>query len=194
MSKFESLTRPNDFMLGYRPFTPVVYDETLTPLEMLNKLAYKLNQIVASDTNVKDNVDKLLGVWKDAFMAKAGYIAPLETVYSENILNPSMDLSGVEIFKKKDSKNWYIIKSEDRYKAIHLHMHENRLINWQIFKKIDGEWVEFYNVEKAQNLDVDIYLATTGNDWEYRIKAQDEKYTLERYFKLSWSYDESEET
>lgn len=186
---YEGLTRPNDFMLGYKPFSNVIYDESITPLEMLNKLAYKLNEIVASDTNVKDNVDKLLGVWKDAFMAKAGYVEPLETVYSANALNPTMELTNsTEVFKHKSERNHYIVKAEDRYKPLHLHMTETHPVDWKVFKKTDGQWVEFFSVTHATDLNADIYLATSGNSWEYKVQAQDEKYTVNRNFKLSWSF------
>lgn len=176
---YEGLTRPNNFMLGYKPFSNVIYDESITPLEMLNKLAYKLNEIVASDSNVKDNVDKLLGVWKDAFMVKAGYIEPIETIYSENPIQvvKHVLINNVQLSEKDGV---YFIDESDRYKGIQLYFELNCNANITIYK--DGEKILTSNSLPVFNSTV--YLPSKSNSMTLKAVIQNENYTKYLYFKF----------
>lgn len=181
---YKPLNRPNNFMLGNKPWYPAIYDENITPLEQMNKLAAKLNEIIGDDTNVKHDVDKLLGVWKDVFMAKAGYVAPIETIYSENPLKVTLNgyINGNSIIE-----NQYIDIS-DRYKPITLQCkltEDGEPINiiWEFFN--GNNYSQFQTNINVKNATATVYLPTKGNDFHYRVKCQNKQFTTYEYLTIS---------
>lgn len=189
---FKPLNRPNNFMYGAKPWEPVIYDENITPLEQLNKLSYKLNEIIGDDTNVKGNVDKLLGVWKDVFMAKAGYIPAIETIYSENPLD--FTLTGfVNIDEPYELMEGKYIDIDDRYKSIELQCGwtsgkepEN---NTSFVNMVWEYWDGSRYVPYQMNTDVSfatstVYLPTKGDEFQYRVKCQNKHYTSYAYIDI----------
>lgn len=182
---YKPLNRPNNFMYGAKPWEPAVYDENITPLEQLNKLAYKLNEIIADDTNVKNEVDKLLGVWKDVFMAKAGYVPAIETIYSENRLKG--ELTGVvksdNEYKLFDNK---YIDIDDRYKPIELLCTtENNTVCNMIWEYWNGEDYIAYQIDTdISSATSTIYLPTKGENFTYRVKLQNNLYTSYAYLAI----------
>lgn len=190
---YKPLNRPNNFMLGSKPWYPAIYDENITPLEQMNKLAEKLNEIIGDDTNVKNDVEKLLGVWKDAFMAKAGYVPAIETIYSENPLKGN--ITGYVVVDGKE-KDYELIEGkyvyfDDRYKPISLMCStENKNDGSFYFCNMVWEYwngktyTPYQNNNNVWTSISKIYLPTKGDSFKYRVKMQDEKYTAYAYINV----------
>lgn len=173
---YKPLNRPNNFMLGSKPWYPAIYDENITPLEQMNKLAEKLNEIIGDDTNVKNDVEKLLGVWKDVFMAKAGYVPAIETIYSENNLIINVD--------SPDLIDMKYINRRNRYKPVKLNCTGN--FTYLVYQYYNGtKYVTFSESKSDGNDSINIYLNTNSETFSYRIIGQNKNYT--NYFYMSIS-------
>lgn len=189
---YKPLNRPNNFMLGSKPWFPAVYDENITPLEQMNKLAEKLNEIIGDDTNVKNDVEKLLGVWKDVFMAKAGYIAPIETIYSENPLDFALTgwVNTDEPYELIEGK---YVDIDDRYKSIELQCgwsegkepkDDSKFVN-MVWEYWDGNNYVPYQMDTSVSFAAStVYLPTKGDEFQYRVKCQSKKHTSYQYINI----------
>lgn len=74
----------NENPIGSKPLTPCIYDENITPLENMNRLAFKINKLIGNDKNVKEVVDKLLDVYTNHMMLQGGYCEELRCIAFEN--------------------------------------------------------------------------------------------------------------
>ena len=80
----------NDNAIGSKPLKPAVYDVNITPLESINKLQYKINELIGDDSNVKEVVDRLLNEYESHFQLHGGYCEELRCIAFENPLSANV--------------------------------------------------------------------------------------------------------
>lgn len=154
--------------IGNRPLAPTVYDENITPLESINKLTYKINELIGDDTNVKEVVDKLLDIYKEHMMLKAGYCEPLKCIAFENPLYGAIGSSTSNITYEK------VVKTTLAVSAIR---GEPTFYQWQ-YKNENGLFVDLTaSGSNSKSLFLPLTFYNDGDSKEFRCKLQNDKYT-----------------
>ena len=153
--------------IGNRPLAPTIYDENITPLESMNKLAYKINQLIGDDTNVKEVVDKLLDVYASHMKLQGGYCEELKCIAFENPI--SCDLIQPESPIYTPVKNIEVGVSNVKGDV--------SFYQWQ-YKNDNGLFVDLEadgsNTVKCK---VPVTFYNSGDKKEFRCKLQNDKYT-----------------
>lgn len=153
--------------IGNRPLAPTIYDENITPLESMNKLAYKINQLIGDDTNVKEVVDKLLDVYSSHMKLQGGYCEELKCIAFENPI--SCDLIKPESPIYTPVKNVKVEVSNIKGDVF--------FYQWQ-YKNDRGLFVDLEaqgsNTAKCY---VPVTFYNSGDTLEFRCKLQNDKYT-----------------
>lgn len=153
--------------IGNRPLAPTIYDENITPLESMNKLAFKINKLIGDDTNVKEVVDKLLDVYASHMKLQGGYCEELRCVAFENPI--SCDLIQLESPIYTPVKNIEVGVSNVKGDV--------SFYQWQ-YKNDNGLFVDLEaegsNTAKCK---VPVTFYNSGDKKEFRCKLQNAKYT-----------------
>lgn len=153
--------------VGNRPLAPTIYDENITPLESMNKLAFKINKLIGDDTNVKEVVDKLLDVYASHMKLQGGYCEELRCIAFENPI--SCDLIQPESPIYTPVKNIEVGVSNVKGNVT--------FYQWQ-YKNDNGLFVDLEaegsNTAKCK---VPVTFYNSGDKKEFRCKLQNDKYT-----------------
>lgn len=153
--------------IGNRPLAPTIYDENITPLESMNKLAFKINKLIGDDTNVKEVVDKLLDVYASHMKLQGGYCEELKCIAFENPIR--CDLIRPESPIYTPVKN--IEVGVNNVKG------DVTFYQWQ-YKNDNGLFVDLEadgsNTAKCR---VPVTFYNSGDKKEFRCKLQNDKYT-----------------
>lgn len=153
--------------IGNRPLAPTIYDENITPLESMNKLAFKINQLIGDDTNVKEVVDKLLDVYASHMKLQGGYCEELKCIAFENPI--SCDLI------KPESPIYTPVKNIEV--GVNNVKGDVTFYQWQ-YKNDNGLFVDLEadgsNTAKCR---VPVTFYNSGDKKEFRCKLQNDKYT-----------------
>lgn len=153
--------------IGNRPLAPTIYDENITPLESMNKLAFKINKLIGDDTNVKEVVDKLLDVYASHMKLQGGYCKELRCIAFENPI--SCDLIQPESPIYTPVKNIEVGVSSVKGDVT--------FYQWQ-YKNDNGLFVDLEaegsNTAKCK---VPVTFYNSGDKVEFRCKLQNAKYT-----------------
>lgn len=153
--------------IGNRPLAPTIYDENITPLESMNKLAFKINQLIGDDTNVKEVVDKLLDVYASHMKLQGGYCEELKCIAFENPIR--CDLIKPESPIYTPVKNIEVGVSNVKGDV--------SFYQWQ-YKNDNGLFVDLEadgsNTAKCR---VPVTFYNSGDKKEFRCKLQNDKYT-----------------
>lgn len=153
--------------IGNRPLAPTIYDENITPLESMNKLAFKINKLIGDNTNVKEVVDKLLDVYASHMKLQGGYCEELRCIAFENPI--SCDLIQPESPIYTPVKNIEVGVSNVKGDVT--------FYQWQ-YKNDSGLFVDLEaegsNTAKCK---VPVTFYNSGEEIEFRCKLQNEKYT-----------------
>lgn len=158
----------NNFnQIGNRPLAPTIYDENITPLESMNKLAFKINELIGDDTNVKEVVDKLLDVYASHMKLQGGYCEELKCIAFENPIR--CDLI------KPESPIYTPVKNIEV--GISNVKGDVTFYQWQ-YKNDNGLFVDLEadgsNTAKCK---VPVTFYNSGDKKEFRCKLQNDKYT-----------------
>lgn len=153
--------------IGNRPLAPTIYDENITPLESMNKLAYKINQLIGDDTNVKEVVDKLLDVYSSHMKLQGGYCEELKCIAFENPI--SCDLIKPESPIYTPVKNIEVGVSNVKGNVT--------FYQWQ-YKNDKGLFVDLEaQGSNSAKCYVPVTFYNSGDTLEFRCKLQNDKYT-----------------
>lgn len=158
----------NNFnQIGNRPLAPTIYDENITPLESMNKLAFKINELIGDDTNVKEVVDKLLDVYASHMKLQGGYCEELKCIAFENPIR--CDLI------KPESPIYTPVKNIEV--GISNVKGDVTFYQWQ-YKNDNGLFVDLEadgsNTAKCK---VPVTFYNSDDKKEFRCKLQNDKYT-----------------
>nr|DAJ12410.1 MAG TPA: hypothetical protein [Bacteriophage sp.] len=152
--------------IGNRPLAPTIYDENITPLESMNKLAFKINQLIGDDTNVKEVVDKLLDVYASHMKLQGGYCEELKCIAFENPIRCNLI--------KPESPIYTPVKNIEV--GVNNVKGDVTFYQWQY--KNDGLFVDLEadgsNTAKCK---VPVTFYNSGDKKEFRCKLQNDKYT-----------------
>ena len=161
------MEKNNFYPIGNRPLAPTIYDENITPLESMNKLAFKINKLIGDDTNVKEVVDKLLNVYASHMKLQGGYCEELRCIAFENPI--SCDLIKPESPVYTPVKNIEVGVSNVKGDVT--------FYQWQ-YKNDNGLFVDLEaegsNTAKCK---VPVTFYNSGEKKEFRCKLQNDKYT-----------------
>lgn len=152
---------------GNRPLAPTIYDENITPLESMNKLAFKINKLIGDDTNVKEVVDKLLDVYASHMKLQGGYCEELKCIAFENPISCGLEYTSSPIYTP--------------VKTIKVGVNNVKgnvtFYQWQ-YKNDNGLFVDLEaegsNTAKCK---VPVTFYNSGDKKEFRCKLQNDKYT-----------------
>lgn len=153
--------------IGNRPLAPTIYDENITPLESMNKLAFKINKLIGDDTNVKEVVDKLLDVYASHMKLHGGYCEELKCIAFENPISCGLEHTSSPIYTP--------------VKTIEVGVNNVKgnviFYQWQ-YKNDNGLFVDLEaegsNTAKCK---VPVTFYNSGDKIEFRCKLQNAKYT-----------------
>ena len=153
--------------IGNRPLAPTIYDENITPLESMNKLAFKINKLIGDDTNVKEVVDKLLDVYASHMKLQGGYCEELKCIAFENPISCGLEHTSSPIYTS--------------VKTIEVGVNNVKgnviFYQWQ-YKNDNGLFVDLEaegsNTAKCK---VPVTFYNSGDKIEFRCKLQNAKYT-----------------
>lgn len=153
--------------IGNRPLAPTIYDENITPLESMNKLAFKINQLIGDDTNVKEVVDKLLDVYANHMKLQGGYCEELKCIAFENPIR-------CDLIKPKSPIYTPVKNIEVGVNDV---KGDVTFYQWQ-YKNDNGLFVDLEadgsNTAKCK---VPVTFYSSGDKKEFRCKLQNDKYT-----------------
>ena len=153
--------------IGNRPLAPTVYDENITPLESMNKLTFKINQLIGDDTNVKEVVDKLLDVYASHMKLQGGYCEELKCIAFENPIR--CDLIKPESPIYTPVKNIEVGVSNVKG--------DISFYQWQ-YKNDSGLFVDLEaDGSNTANCRVPVTFYNSGDKKEFRCKLQNDKYS-----------------
>lgn len=153
--------------IGNRPLAPTIYDENITPLESMNKLAFKINKLIGDDTNVKEVVDKLLDVYASHMKLQGGYCEELKCIAFENSIR--CDLIQPESPIYTPVKNIEVGVSNVKGDV--------SFYQWQ-YKNDNGLFVDLeVDGSNTANCRVPVTFYNSGDKKEFRCKLQNDKYT-----------------
>lgn len=153
--------------IGNRPLAPTIYDENITPLESMNKLAFKINQLIGDDTNVKEVVDKLLDVYASHMKLQGGYCEELKCIAFENPIR--CDLIKPESPIYTPVKNIEVGVSNVKGDVT--------FYQWQ-YKNDNGLFVDLEaDGSNTANCKVPVTFYNSGDKKEFRCKLQNDIYT-----------------
>lgn len=161
------MEKSNFYPIGNRPLAPTIYDENITPLESMNKLAFKINKLIGDDTNVKEVVDKLLNVYASHMKLQGGYCEELKCIAFENPISCGLEHTSSPIYTP--------------VKTIEVGVNNVKgnvtFYQWQ-YKNDNGLFVDLEaegsNTEKCK---VPVTFYNSGEKIEFRCKLQNDKYT-----------------
>lgn len=153
--------------IGNRPLAPTIYDENITPLESMNKLAFKINKLIGDDTNVKEVVDKLLDVYASHMKLQGGYCEELKCIAFENPI--SCDLIKPESPIYTPVKNVEVGVSNVKGNVT--------FYQWQ-YKNDNGLFVDLEaDGSNSVKCKVPVTFYNSGDKKEFRCKLQNDSYT-----------------
>lgn len=153
--------------IGNRPLAPTIYDENITPLESMNKLAYKINQLIGDDTNVKEVVDKLLDVYSSHMKLQGGYCEELKCIAFENPISCDLTYTSSPVYTPALTVDIGVnnVKGDVTF------------YQWQ-YKNDNGLFVDLEAVgSNTKNCKVPVTFYNSGDKKEFRCKLQNDKYT-----------------
>ena len=153
--------------IGNRPLAPTIYDENITPLESMNKLAYKINQLIGDDTNVKEVVDKLLDVYSSHIKLQGGYCEELKCIAFENPISCGLSYTSSPVYTPALTVDIGVnnVKGDVTF------------YQWQ-YKNDKGLFVDLEAVgSNTKNCKVPVTFYNSGDKKEFRCKLQSDKYT-----------------
>lgn len=153
--------------IGNRPLAPTIYDENITPLESMNKLAYKINQLIGDDTNVKEVVDKLLDVYSTHMKLQGGYCEELKCIAFENPISCGLTYTSSPVY----TPALIVDIGVNNVKG------DVTFYQWQ-YKNDNGLFVDLEAVgSNSKNCKVPVTFYNSGDKKEFRCKLQNDKYT-----------------
>lgn len=161
------MEKNNFYPVGNRPLAPTIYDENITPLESMNKLAFKINKLIGDDTNVKEVVDKLLDVYASHMKLQGGYCEELKCIAFENPISCGLEHTSSPIYTP--------VKTVE----VGVNNVKGNVIfyQWQ-YKNDNGLFVDLEaegsNTAKCK---VPVTFYNSGDKIEFRCKLQNAKYT-----------------
>lgn len=153
--------------IGNRPLAPTIYDENITPLESMNKLAFKINELIGDDTNVKEVVDKLLDVYSNHMKLQGGYCEELKCIAFENPISCGLTYTSSPVYTPALTVDIgvYNVKGDVTF------------YQWQ-YKNYNGLFVDLEAVgSNTKNCKVPVTFYNSGDKKEFRCKLQNDKYT-----------------
>lgn len=153
--------------IGNRPLAPTIYDENITPLESMNKLAFKINELIGDDTNVKEVVDKLLDVYASHMKLHGGYCEELRCIAFENPISCGLTYTSSPIYTpvKIIKVGVYNVKGNVTF------------YQWQ-YKNENGLFVDLEaEGSNTPSCKVPVTFYKSGDKKEFRCKLQSDKYT-----------------
>lgn len=153
--------------IGNRPLAPTIYDENITPLESMNKLAYKINQLIGDDTNVKEVVDKLLDVYSSHMKLQGGYCEERKCIAFENPISCSLSHTASPVYTPvlTVEVDVYNVKGDVTF------------YQWQ-YKNDNGLFVDLEaQGSNTANCKVPVTFYNSGDKKEFRCKLQNDKYS-----------------
>lgn len=153
--------------IGNRPLAPTIYDENITPLESMNKLAYKINQLIGDDTNVKEVVDKLLDVYSSHMKLQGGYCEELKCIAFENPISCGLTYTSSPVYTPALTVDIGVnnVKGDVTF------------YQWQ-YKNDNGLFVDLEAVgSNTKKCKVPVTFYNSGDKKEFRCKLQNDKYT-----------------
>lgn len=153
--------------IGNRPLAPTIYDENITPLESMNKLAYKINQLIGDDTNVKEVVDKLLDVYSSHMKLQGGYCEELKCIAFENPISCGLSYTSSPVYTPALTVDVGVnnVKGDVTF------------YQWQ-YKNDNGLFVDLEaDGSNTENCKVPVTFYQNGDKKEFRCKLQNDKYT-----------------
>nr|DAH25162.1 MAG TPA: hypothetical protein [Bacteriophage sp.] len=153
--------------IGNRPLAPTIYDENITPLESMNKLAFKINKLIGDDTNVKEVVDKLLDVYASHMKLQGGYCEELKCIAFENPISCGLEHTSSPIYTPVKTVEVGVNNVKGNV----------TFYQWQ-YKNDNGLFVDLEaegsNTAKCK---VPVTFYNSGDKKEFRCKLQNDKYT-----------------
>lgn len=153
--------------IGNKPLAPAVYDENITPLESLNKLSYKINELIGDDTNVKEVVDKLLNVYKEHLKLQGGYCEELKCIAFENPIKCSVNHTVSPVY----IPSLTIDVGVDNVKG------DVSFYQWQ-YKNDNGVFVDLdADGSNSKNCKIPVTFYNDGDKKEFRCKLQSSTHT-----------------
>lgn len=153
--------------IGNRPLAPTIYDENITPLESMNKLAFKINELIGDDTNVKEVVDKLLDVYSNHMKLQGGYCEELKCIAFENPISCGLTYTSSPVYTPALTVDIGVYNVKD----------DVTFYQWQ-YKNDNGLFVDLEAVgSNTKNCKVPVTFYNSGDKKEFRCKLQNDKYT-----------------
>lgn len=153
--------------IGNRPLAPTIYDENITPLESINKLVFKINNLIGDDTNVKEVVDKLLDVYASHMKLQGGYCEELRCIAFENPISCGLTYTSSPVYTPALTVDIGVnnVKGDVTF------------YQWQ-YKNDNGLFVDLEAVgSNTKNCKVPVTFYNSGDKKEFRCKLQNDKYT-----------------
>lgn len=153
--------------IGNRPLAPTIYDENITPLESMNKLAFKINKLIGDDTNVKEVVDKLLDVYASHMKLQGGYCNELKCIAFENPISCSTSKTSSPVYVPSLTVNLgvYAVKGDVTF------------YQWQ-YKNDNGVFVDLEaDGSNSKDCKVPVTFYEDGETKEFRCKLQSATHT-----------------
>lgn len=153
--------------IGNRPLAPTIYDENITPLENMNKLAFKINKLISDDTNVKEVVDKLLDVYASHMKLQGGYCEELRCIAFENPISCGLEHTPSPIYTPVKTVEVGVNNVKGNV----------TFYQWQ-YKNDNGLFVDLEaEGSKSTKCKVPVTFYNSGDKKEFRCKLQNAKYT-----------------
>lgn len=153
--------------IGNRPLAPTIYDENITPLESMNKLAYKINQLIGDDTNVKEVVDKLLDVYSSHMKLQGGYCEELKCIAFENPISCGLTYTSSPVYTPALTVDIGVNNVKGNV----------TFYQWQ-YKNDNGLFVDLEAFgSNTKNCKVPVTFYNSGDKKEFRCKLQNDNYT-----------------
>lgn len=153
--------------IGNRPLVATIYDENITLLESMNKLAYKINQLIGDDTNVKEVVDKLLDVYSSHMKLQGGYCEEVKCIAFENPISCGLTYTSLSVYTPALSVDVGVYNVNG----------DVTFYQWQ-YKNDNGLFVDLEaDGSNTANCKVPVTFYQSGDKKEFRCKLQNDKYT-----------------
>lgn len=152
--------------IGNRPLAPTIYDENITPLESMNKLTYKINQLIGDDTNVKEVVDKLLDVYSKHMKLQGGYCEELKCIAFENPISCGLTYTSSPVYIQALTVDVGVNNVKGNV----------TFYQWQ-YKNDNGLFVDLEaDGSNSANCKVPVTFYQSGDTKEFRCKLQNDSY------------------
>lgn len=163
------MEKDNFNQIGNGPLAPTIYGENITPLESMNMLVYRINELIGDDTNVKEVVDRLLDEYKSHFHLHGGYCEELRCIAFENPLYAVVSSNVASTTYNNVINAVFSLSFEKGNPAFY---------QWQ-YKNDAGVFVDLEaSGSNSSSCSIPLTFYNDGDVKEFRCKLQNEAYTF----------------